>query len=400
MKKILMVTNIFPIPDISLMNSTFVCYYFAKEWAKMGHEVVVAYNYGIYASVLHLLAHFFEKKISSVFPTVINKKRFTKKKQYELGGIKVILLPCYKFLPKIPFPKRTIERQVWEIQKLNRELGFQPDIIVGHFLHPSLEIVSSLRTVYNARTAIILHGEISGHNKSDINKIKLLKENIDIWGYRSHPIRKSFERFIDANVNSFMCFSGIPLEYISQDSYMKIDKDDVRKYIYVGNLIKRKYPIKIIEALNRVFGRDNFQLTIVGTGNEERKMRQMVTRLDMRERVVFCGRLQRDIVKEELLKSECFIMISEAETFGLVYLEAMANGCIVIASKEEGMDGIIKDGYNGFLCKSGDATELSMIISKIRQLSRSEKVIISQNAIDTAMHMTDAKMAQEYINNL
>ena len=181
---------------------------------------------------------------------------------------------------------------------------------------------------------------------------------------------------------------------------MKIDKDDVRKYIYVGNLIKRKYPIKIIEALNRVFGRDNFQLTIVGTGNEERKMRQMVTRLDMRERVVFCGRLQRDIVKEELLKSECFIMISEAETFGLVYLEAMANGCIVIASKEEGMDGIIKDGYNGFLCKSGDATELSMIISKIRQLSRSEKVIISQNAIDTAMHMTDAKMAQEYINNL
>ena len=309
-------------------------------------------------------------------------------------------MPCYKFLPKIPFPKRTIERQVWEIQKLNRELGFQPDIIVGHFLHPSLEIVSSLRTVYNARTAIILHGEISGHNKSDINKIKLLKENIDIWGYRSHPIRKSFERFIDANVNSFMCFSGIPLEYISQDSYMKIDKDDVRKYIYVGNLIKRKYPIKIIEALNRVFGRDNFQLTIVGTGNEERKNAPNGDSARYEREGSFCGRLQRDIVKEELLKSECFIMISEAETFGLVYLEAMANGCIVIASKEEGMDGIIKDGYNGFLCKSGDATELSMIISKIRQLSRSEKVIISQNAIDTAMHMTDAKMAQEYINNL
>ena len=29
----------------------------------MGHEVVVAYNYGIYASVLHLLAHFLRKNI-------------------------------------------------------------------------------------------------------------------------------------------------------------------------------------------------------------------------------------------------------------------------------------------------------------------------------------------------
>ena len=37
-------------------------------------------------------------------------------------------------------------------------------------------------------------------------------------------------------------------------------------------------------------------------------------------------------------------MISSSETFGLVYLEAMAAGCITIASRDEGFDGIIKDG--------------------------------------------------------
>ena len=37
-------------------------------------------------------------------------------------------------------------------------------------------------------------------------------------------------------------------------------------------------------------------------------------------------------------------MISELETFGLVYIEAMAAGCITIASRNEGFDGIIKDG--------------------------------------------------------
>ena len=42
-------------------------------------------------------------------------------------------------------------------------------------------------------------------------------------------------------------------------------------------------------------------------------------------------------------------MISQGEAFGLVYLEAMARGCITIASRGEGFDGIIKDGINGFL---------------------------------------------------
>ena len=55
-------------------------------------------------------------------------------------------------------------------------------------------------------------------------------------------------------------------------------------------------------------------------------------------------------------------MISKEETFGLVYLEAMSMGCITIASKNEGMEGIIIDGENGFLCTAGDDDELASII--------------------------------------
>ena len=57
--------------------------------------------------------------------------------------------------------------------------------------------------------------------------------------------------------------------------------------------------------------------------------------------------------------SECFIMVSKNETFGLVYLEAMLQGCIVVASKNEGIDGIIIHGENGFLCNAGDVNELT-----------------------------------------
>jgi glycosyltransferase involved in cell wall biosynthesis len=93
-------------------------------------------------------------------------------------------------------------------------------------------------------------------------------------------------------------------------------------------------------------------------------------------------------------------MISEGETFGLVYLEAMACGCITIASRGEGMDGIIEDGVNGFLCKPGDVQELQEIIEKIDALDQKQLYSISYQAYLTARRLTDIKVAENYLNEL
>ena len=93
-------------------------------------------------------------------------------------------------------------------------------------------------------------------------------------------------------------------------------------------------------------------------------------------------------------------MISEEETFGLVYLEAMSMGCITIASRNEGMEGIIEDGVNGFLCKAGDEHELSEIINRVNGMSIEELMCISNKARETAEKLTDEKVAQLYFNQL
>ena len=97
---------------------------------------------------------------------------------------------------------------------------------------------------------------------------------------------------------------------------------------------------------------------------------------------------------------ETFIMISDNETFGLVYLEAMSRGCIVIASKNGGVDGIIKDGYNGFLCEQGNKDELINICKNIRNMTIQEKKKISENAIETAFKFKDSEVARKYIENI
>lgn len=93
-------------------------------------------------------------------------------------------------------------------------------------------------------------------------------------------------------------------------------------------------------------------------------------------------------------------MISKNESLGLVYLEAMAKGCITIGSRNEGIDGVIVDGLNGFLCEAGNHNELSGIINKINSLPRLEKSKISLNAIQTATNLTDYKVAENYIETV
>ena len=75
-------------------------------------------------------------------------------------------------------------------------------------------------------------------------------------------------------------------------------------------------------------------------------------------------------------------------------------GCITIASRNGGFDGIIKDGVNGFLCEEGNENELSDIIKHIRTMSEAELLIISKRAMETATELTDKRVAKNYIDSV
>ena len=93
-------------------------------------------------------------------------------------------------------------------------------------------------------------------------------------------------------------------------------------------------------------------------------------------------------------------MLSKNETLGLVYLEAMAMGCITICSKNEGVDGIIKHGENGFLCEADNLNELIELIISIKNLSIEQRQKISNNAISTMANFTNSNIAKKYLDLL
>jgi glycosyltransferase involved in cell wall biosynthesis len=55
----------------------------------------------------------------------------------------------------------------------------------------------------------------------------------------------------------------------------------------------------------------------------------------------------------------CFALSSDEEGFGMVLLESMACGTPAVATRCGGPEGIIRDGYDGFLVDNGDAAALA-----------------------------------------
>ena len=132
----------------------------------------------------------------------------------------------------------------------------------------------------------------------------------------------------------------------------------------------------------------------------KKKIITTAKKLNKLSHIKFHGQLSHEEIKNVLFDTDCFIMLSKNETLGLVYLEAMAMGCITICSKNEGVDGIIVHGVNGFLCEEGNVVELAELIVTIRQLSIEERRQISNNAIDTMSSFSTLEVAKIYLEQI
>ena len=138
----------------------------------------------------------------------------------------------------------------------------------------------------------------------------------------------------------------------------------------------------------------------MGEGQLREELEDCAKKNCFSDRIVFTGRVERDALIKMMYQSDAFALVSEKEVFGLVYLEAMLQGCIVIAAKGGGVDGIIVDGVNGFLCEQGNYKELSKIISKILRMTDTERKQISEKATITAAQYSDSKVAKRYLSNI
>jgi glycosyltransferase involved in cell wall biosynthesis len=396
-KNILVLTSCYPSED--LQNTTSIVHYFAKEWAKDGHEVRVIHNHTIFPSFYYILSGFLRVKILKYINNRVNLKWLPRVSEYSLDGIKIIRLPIFKIMPRGRFSKKSISKQVEKIIEYNLRSSFSPNIIVSHWANPQLELSIKLKEYYHIKASLVLHDKSVNYYKIFKNDFYHLVQKIDFLGYRSLALKSTFEKLYGEQKDSFICSSGIP-DFFFDDTVKNKSYADFNKFVFVGGLIKRKNPLIIITALQNAFNREVYRMEYIGDGHERKSIEKLIRENKLNDQVKIIGHIGRNAVKTQLLESDCFIMVSENETFGLVYLEAMATGCITICTKNEGMDGIIIDGINGFLCDANDLEMLTSIILNVRNMSEVERKKIAHSAIETARGFLDSFQAKMYIQNI
>ena len=139
-----------------------------------------------------------------------------------------------------------------------------------------------------------------------------------------------------------------------------------RAVISVGTLKARKCMDRTLEAFARLAGEyPDATLTIVGIGEMEAQLRARIAELGLEGRVTLTGGLPHEEVLARMAKSDLFVLPSWGEGYGIVYIEAMAAGCIAVGAKGEGIEDTITDGENGFLVPAGDIDAIERVMRAV-----------------------------------
>ncbi|MGH4140118.1 glycosyltransferase [Clostridium sp.] len=129
-------------------------------------------------------------------------------------------------------------------------------------------------------------------------------------------------------------------------------------FVSIGNLNYGKRMDLTIESFYTAFhDLPLVTLTIFGEGEERAKLEGIIKRHSLENRVVLMGMCSREVITEKLKSTDCFVLASRSETFGVAYIEALASGVPVIATKCGGPEVFIHE-KNGCMIPVDDFNAL------------------------------------------
>lgn len=395
---IFLLSSVYP-ARYTAKGTTPVIHYFAKEWTATGHNVHVIHTSSCFPRLYYVLSKPFKKWLDSrkghIMPVQAPEEYDEVK-----DGVKVSHIKVKKVKPHGRFSQKQIQRAYLKIVAYVEKEGV-PDCFVGHWDNPQLELLNLLKENYHRPICLVYHTNGFGQLKNLYgDDTERLVKNIDLVGFRNITAQRKYEELYGKPEKAFICASGVSKPFIEAGSASERHINSVSRFVFVGSLMSRKYPATVMKALVKSYQHEPFEMTYIGEGNEQQHIQQLFKENGCKGKLNFTGRIPRNDVIDYLKQSDVFVMVSSGEIFGLVYLEAMALGCITIAARHEGIDGIIEDGVNGFLCEAGNTDELASIIDKIRSLSMDELNLISAKAKATANAYTDVAVSERYIQNL
>ena len=186
-------------------------------------------------------------------------------------------------------------------------------------------------------------------------------------------------------------------------------KEDDILLVYAGRIAPEKnLPFLLKSFVGIAQALPNAHLLLIGSGNQqfEEEIRNLVSELDLTQRVRLTGRIAYDKLPAYLAMCNIFVTASITEVHPLSVIEAMGTGLPVMGVQSVGVSDTVEDGVTGFLSThdlpafTAKLTRLCLDIGLRDQMSDSARKASSAYAIErTTSLMLEQyeKLKREYI---
>lgn len=190
----------------------------------------------------------------------------------------------------------------------------------------------------------------------------------DVTFFHNPMTAERFARYVRRHVTLFRTFVDDAMLLTPEALERKIaalSADRPLRFLMAGRLI----PIKAVDQAIAAVGRAATQgarveLTIVGGGSEEPRLRKQVAESGLERVVRFEGTVQYGEPMFELFRSHDVLLVCNLTVeLSRNILLGMAFGCVVLTYENPGTRGLVRDGHNAYVTPMGDALALGEAVA-------------------------------------
>ncbi|MBE9116911.1 glycosyltransferase family 4 protein [Lusitaniella coriacea LEGE 07157] len=300
---------------------------------------------------------------------------------------------------------------------IGRLLKFKPDIVFPQAFSLWTVFAVLLKPIFGWKLAIIYDGSSPNTDFRDS-------------GFRT-VARKWLAKFADAFVSNseagkqyLMEALGVPESKIMKRVYLVPDAKALQRrlentedielqlkrptFLYVGRITQRK-GIKTLLGACAVLkerGIENFNLLIVGKGDQREELEAFIRENGFEEQVIWAGWVEYGKLGLYFQQADVFVFPTYEDVWGMVVPEAMIFGKPILCSKGAAAAELIEEGQNGYLFDPHNPEDLAEQMlrliddpSLIESMGARSREIIAQTTPETAarsfVEATEAIFAQQ-----
>lgn len=309
-------------------------------------------------------------------------------------GLRTYRYKDYNYFPKNPIMFKSFNKRMDKLyQEIVKKEG-KVDVIHAHSAFWGGIAALYISRKYNIPLVVTEHSSLKyavyareSYKKYIFDVYRGADELIAV----GNGLKNELKEYVDRDISVIPNMVDLDL-FKNTGNVSQAENNKSFNYFSCGFLVPGKGMETLIKSFAEAFKNEDVTLRIGADGPMREELENLVVHYKMQEKIKLLGALSRQEVADEMNKCDAFVLASEHETFGVVYIEALACGRPVIGTYNGGAEDIIKD-YNGILAEKKDVESLKNALIQMKNkyntydkdeirektiLSYSEKVLVEK----------------------